>query len=48
VAAHPSVAGISGEYFMNCNIAKPSKFGRDDAMAERLWEVSERILAELT
>lgn len=47
VAAHPSVAGISGEYFMNCNIAKPSKFGRDDALAERLWEVSERILAEL-
>lgn len=48
VAAHPSTAGISGEYFMNCNIARPSRFGRDDALAERLWEVSERIIAELT
>ncbi|HTU63552.1 MAG TPA: SDR family oxidoreductase, partial [Polyangiales bacterium] len=48
VAVHPAVAGISGEYFQNCNIRRPSRFGRDDALAERLWSVSERILSELS
>jgi NAD(P)-dependent dehydrogenase (short-subunit alcohol dehydrogenase family) len=47
VAAHPSVAGISGEYFVNCNIGRPSRFGRDDGLAERLWVVSEQILSTL-
>ena len=47
VAAHPSVAGISGEYFMNSNIARPSRHGRDQALAERFWEVSERIATTL-
>lgn len=47
VAAHPSVAGISGEYFANCNIAQPSRYARDNALAERLWDVTERIVAAL-
>lgn len=48
VAVHPAASGISGEYFVNSNIARTSRFGRDDAMAEKLWEVSERILGELS
>lgn len=47
VAAHPAASGISGEYFANCNVARPSRFGRDSALAERLWEVSERIWNQL-
>lgn len=43
VAAHPAASGISGEYFVNCNIARPSRYGRDGALAERLWDVSARI-----
>jgi WW domain-containing oxidoreductase len=43
VAAHPAASGISGEYFENCNVARPSRYGRDAALAERLWDVSERI-----
>ena len=43
VAAHPAASGISGEYFVNCNVARPSRYGRDAGLAERLWEVSERI-----
>jgi WW domain-containing oxidoreductase len=45
LAAHPALAAISGEYFVDCNIAKPSRFGRDDQLAERLWEVSEQVVA---
>lgn len=43
VAAHPAASGISGEYFVNCNVARPSRYGRDSALAERLWDVTERI-----
>lgn len=47
VAAHPSLAGVSGEYFSHCNVAKPSRHARDAALAARLWDVSEEIVAGL-
>ncbi len=48
VAAHPDAAAISGEYFADCNRARSSKHGRDDAMAEKLWQLSEDIAARLS
>jgi NAD(P)-dependent dehydrogenase (short-subunit alcohol dehydrogenase family) len=45
VAVHPSVAGRSGEYFADCNVAVPGAHARDAAMAARLWEATERIVA---
>lgn len=47
VATHPSLAGVTGQYFADCNVAQPSAFGRDDALAERLWAVSEQLAAKL-
>jgi NAD(P)-dependent dehydrogenase (short-subunit alcohol dehydrogenase family) len=47
VATRPELAAVSGEYFADCNVAKSSRNGRDDAMAERLWTVSEQIVASL-
>jgi len=47
VAARPELAAVSGEYFADCNIASTSRHGRDAAMAERLWDVSEQIVAGL-
>lgn len=47
VATHPSLAGVSGRYFADCNEAHASGPGRDPALAERLWEVSERIVAKV-
>lgn len=47
VATHPSLAKVSGEYFADCNLAPSSKHARDDAMAERLWTVTEEIVAGL-
>ena len=47
VATRPELAGVSGEYFADCNIAKPSALGRDAALATRLWEESERIVQGL-
>jgi len=48
LAVHPSVEGVSGKYFADCNVSKSSSKGRDDALAERLWEVSEKIAAEVS
>jgi NAD(P)-dependent dehydrogenase (short-subunit alcohol dehydrogenase family) len=47
VATHPSLAGVSGEYFADCNLAPSSHHSRDDALAERLWEATEAIVSEL-
>jgi WW domain-containing oxidoreductase len=48
VTTHPSLEGVSGKYFADCNESRPGRHGRDPAMAEKLWEVSERIVAEVT
>ena len=48
VATHPNMEGVSGKYLADCNESRPGHHGRDPAMAEKLWEVSERIVAEVT
>ncbi|MBX2802799.1 MAG: SDR family NAD(P)-dependent oxidoreductase [Myxococcales bacterium] len=47
VATHPSLSGVTGRYFEDCNEARPSAFGRDEAMVERLWETTESLVADL-
>ncbi|MBK6534250.1 MAG: SDR family oxidoreductase [Deltaproteobacteria bacterium] len=47
VATHPSIAGVSGEYFADCNVAKPRADANDPELAARLWKVSEEIVARL-
>ncbi len=47
VATHPDAGAVSGEYFSHCNVARSSKYGQDRAMAEKLWAVSEEIVAKV-
>jgi len=42
-AASPSLASVSGQYVVDCNIAKPRADADDPALAARLWELSETI-----
>lgn len=44
VALHPSVKGVSGKYFADCNIEKPTAKARDEALARKLWEFSETLI----
>jgi NAD(P)-dependent dehydrogenase (short-subunit alcohol dehydrogenase family) len=44
LCASPEVATVSGEYFADCKIAKPTSHGRDDAAARKLWDISERMV----
>jgi WW domain-containing oxidoreductase len=46
LAVHPDTAGISGQYFDDCNIAVPRADGTDADTARRLWDVSEEIAAK--
>jgi WW domain-containing oxidoreductase len=34
---------VSGQYFADCNIAKPRADAEDPSLAKRLWDVSEKI-----
>jgi len=47
VATNPALDGVSGEYFADCNVAKPRRDTNDTALAQKLWEVSEKIVAGL-
>nr|XP_043635888.1 short-chain dehydrogenase TIC 32, chloroplastic-like [Erigeron canadensis] len=40
VALHPQVKGVSGEYFLDSNLAKTTKLGKDVGLAKRLWDFS--------
>jgi WW domain-containing oxidoreductase len=46
-AVHPAAASLSGTYLADCNVARPRRDAEDPALAARLWEVTERIVARL-
>ena len=43
VATRPELRGVTGQYFSDCAVKEPSRLARDEALAERLWEVSEKL-----
>lgn len=45
LAAHPDLQGVSGQYFSDCKQARTSAWGRDDTLADKLWEGTEQLLA---
>lgn len=47
LAVHPDAADMTGLYFADCQVKEPSGPARDDALADRLWAESERIVASL-
>ncbi|XP_076953275.1 short-chain dehydrogenase TIC 32, chloroplastic-like [Bidens hawaiensis] len=40
LALNPKVKGVSGEYFADNNVAKPSNLAKDAELAKKLWEFS--------
>ena len=43
VATSPLIADVSGQYFVDCNPADPNPLMYDEALAARLWTVSEEL-----
>jgi NAD(P)-dependent dehydrogenase (short-subunit alcohol dehydrogenase family) len=44
VALHPSVKGVTGKYFADCNEVTPSKLARDETLAQKLWDFSVKLI----
>jgi WW domain-containing oxidoreductase len=47
LATNPAVARVTGQYFSDCNRSEPRPIASDPGLAARLWEASERIVAQL-
>lgn len=47
LASNPEVISNSGGYFADSNLAKPRQDAENPELAKKLWEVSEKIVAEL-
>ncbi|XP_010253253.1 PREDICTED: short-chain dehydrogenase TIC 32, chloroplastic isoform X2 [Nelumbo nucifera] len=45
VALHPSVKGVTGKYFLDCNEVKPSTLATDCGLAKKLWDFSEKLIS---
>ena len=43
LAVSPEVAGVTGRYFKDSRVARPSRAARDEVAARRLWEASARL-----
>lgn len=48
VAVRPELAGVSGQYFADCNVSHPRSDAEDPELARRLWDASEQIVAKLS
>lgn len=46
LASSPEVARVSGQYFHKCKARRPWRWAEDDEAAARLWEASEKLLAQ--
>jgi NAD(P)-dependent dehydrogenase (short-subunit alcohol dehydrogenase family) len=46
LATSPDVEGVTGKYFDKCKEKRPSRQSQDDVAARRLWEVSEKLVAQ--
>ena len=44
VALHPSLKGVTGKYFIDCNLMAPSRLARDKILAKKLWDFSEKLV----
>ncbi len=46
LTTHPSLAGVRGYYFDNCNVGEGTPYLTDDGLAARLWETSLELTAD--
>jgi NAD(P)-dependent dehydrogenase (short-subunit alcohol dehydrogenase family) len=46
LASSPEIEGISGKYFVDCQPAESKPQSHDRAAAEKLWQISEELIAQ--
>ena len=45
LASDPSLEGVSGQYYDQCELAEYSSQGDDEALRKKLWDLSEELTA---
>ncbi|KAL5155281.1 Short-chain dehydrogenase TIC 32, chloroplastic [Glycine soja] len=48
VALHPSVKGVTGKYFVDCNQCKPSSHAKNKQLAKKLWDFSNDLIKSIS
>lgn len=48
VALHPSLKGVTGKYYVDCNGLEASGFARDEALAKKLWDFSNNLITSVS
>nr|AFK45597.1 unknown [Medicago truncatula] len=48
VALHPSVKGVTGKYFVDCNEFKPSAYAKNKLLAKKLWDFSNKLINSIS
>lgn len=48
VALHPSLKGVSGKYFLDCNEYQPSAHALNQLLGRNLWDFSNKLLNSLS
>ncbi|XP_054784285.1 short-chain dehydrogenase TIC 32 B, chloroplastic-like [Prosopis cineraria] len=48
VALHPSVKGVSGKYFLDCNEFQPSVLATDELLGRKLWDFSNKLIESIS
>jgi hypothetical protein len=43
LASHPTLAGVSGQYFVDSSPREPSPLARDKELRRRFWSASARL-----
>ena len=41
-AVSEELEGVTGKYFSDCKVANESQKAKDDGLAKKLWEISEK------
>jgi WW domain-containing oxidoreductase len=44
VAVHPELAGVTGQYFADCEVKEPAGVAHDEAQGEALWRWTEALI----
>ncbi|KAK4342887.1 hypothetical protein RND71_038703 [Anisodus tanguticus] len=44
VALHPSLKGVTGKFFNDCNEHEPSRLAQDGDLARNLWDFSNNLI----
>lgn len=47
-ALHPSLKGVTGKYFLDCNEFEPSALASNELLGKKLWDFSNKLINQVS